>query len=172
MKINRETDNLIKKNNAKNFSAFLTIILAVVCFACGYFFNFLIKGDDLRTVEWVMSTANQYGYFLDALDNFAFKGIQGPEKMSELMNSLRNDPPQNVGDAVVVDMEDYESERMMDAGFPKSNVLKFMLSDGSWVAVRPSGTEPKCKFYFSVVAMNKDAAAKKLEIMRKAFERV
>ena len=87
MKINRETDNLIKKNNAKNFSAFLTIILAVVCFACGYFFNFLIKGDDLRTVEWVMSTANQYGYFLDE-DTGELKKLTGREVANNIVNTF------------------------------------------------------------------------------------
>ena len=118
------------------------------------------------------SLYEKYGYFLDALDNFAFKGIEGPEKIAALVNDLRNNPPCEVGTAKVVEFEDYESQKMLDAGFPKSNVLKFMLDDGSWVAVRPSGTEPKCKFYFSVVAEKREAAKEKLEIMRKSFERV
>ena len=69
-------------------------------------------------------------------------------------------------------MEDYESDEMMAAGFPRSNVLRFVLSDGSWVAVRPSGTEPKCKFYFSVRADNRAIAEKKLAAMKQVFERV
>ena len=67
-------------------------------------------------------------------------------------------------------LEDYKSKTMLDAGFPSSNVLRFILEDGSWVAVRPSGTEPKCKFYFSVVAENKAKATEKLAVMRKVFE--
>ena len=68
-------------------------------------------------------------------------------------------------------MEDYESEEMMNAGFPKSNVLRFIIEDGSWVAVRPSGTEPKCKFYFSVRGADKTEAEAKLLTMRSTFER-
>ena len=59
---------------------------------------------------------------------------------------------------------------MKNAGFPSSNVLRFILEDGSWVAVRPSGTEPKCKFYFSVVAENKEKASVKLKDMKAVFE--
>ncbi len=112
----------------------------------------------------------EHGYFLDALDNFAFKGIDGSDKISALVNGLRNDPPISVGDVKVKMLEDYKSKTMIDAGFPSSNVLRFLLEDGSWVAVRPSGTEPKCKFYFSVVAENKEKATEKLGVMRKVFE--
>ncbi|MBE6576623.1 MAG: phospho-sugar mutase [Ruminococcaceae bacterium] len=112
----------------------------------------------------------EHGYFLDALDNFTFKGIDGADKISALVNGLRNDPPAVVGDVKVKTLEDYKSKTMMDAGFPSSNVLRFILEDGSWVAVRPSGTEPKCKFYFSVVAENKEKATEKLAVMRKVFE--
>ena len=112
----------------------------------------------------------EHGYFLDALDNFTFKGIDGADKISALVNGLRNDPPAMVGDVKVKTLEDYTSKVMIDAGFPSSNVLRFLLEDGSWVAVRPSGTEPKCKFYFSVVAENKDKATEKLSVMRRVFE--
>ena len=114
----------------------------------------------------------KHGFYLDALDNFAFKGIDGADKIKALVNGLRNDPPKSSGDISVVKMEDYESAEMMTAGFPKSNVLRFVLADGSWVAVRPSGTEPKCKFYFSVRAENKTVAEEKLAVMRSTFERV
>ena len=114
----------------------------------------------------------KHGFYLDALDNFMFKGIDGADKIKELVNGLRNDPPKAAGDIAVIRVEDYESAEMMAAGFPKSNVLKFILADGSWVAVRPSGTEPKCKFYFSARAENKDLAAAKLGVMKAAFERV
>ena len=114
----------------------------------------------------------KHGFYLDALDNFMFKGVDGPEKISALVNGLRNDPPKFAGDVAISEMEDYTSEKMISLGFPKSNVLRFLLADGSWVAVRPSGTEPKCKFYFSVRAKNVAEAQAKLEIMKKTFERV
>ncbi len=113
---------------------------------------------------------SEHGFFLDALDNFAFKGIDGAEKITALVNGLRNNPPSTAGNASVLEMEDYTSKAMADRGFPSSNVLRFLLSDGSWVAVRPSGTEPKCKFYFSVVAPNKAEAEKKLAVMKATFE--
>ena len=112
----------------------------------------------------------KHGFYLDALDNFVFKGIDGPEKISQLVNGLRTNPPKSAGDVAVLDMEDYKSEKMLSLGFPSSNVLRFILEDGSWVAVRPSGTEPKCKFYFSVRAKDLAEAEEKLKIMKKTFE--
>ena len=112
----------------------------------------------------------EHGYFLDALDNFMFKGIDGAEKMGALMENLRNNAPSAVNGIDVVKTEDFLSEEMINQGFTPSNVLKFTLADGSWVAVRPSGTEPKCKFYFSIVAENEAEAKKKLPYVREAFE--
>ncbi len=113
----------------------------------------------------------KHGFYLDALDNFAFKGIDGADKIRALVDGLRNDQPTAAGDVAVLKMEDYTSDEMIALGFPKSNVLRFILADGSWVAVRPSGTEPKCKFYFSVCAENKSAAEAKLAVMKATFER-
>ena len=112
----------------------------------------------------------EHGYFLDVLDNFAFSGIDGSAKISALVDGLRNTPPTTVGDVKVATLEDYKSEVMKAQGFPSSNVLRFVLEDGSWVAVRPSGTEPKCKFYYSVVAPDKAKALIKLDVMRSVFE--
>lgn len=114
----------------------------------------------------------KHGFYLDALDNFAFKGIDGADKIKALVNGLRQNAPKAAGEIAVEKMEDYLSDEMASAGFPPSNVLRFILADGSWVAVRPSGTEPKCKFYFSVRAENKSLAEVKLSAMRAAFERV
>ena len=111
-----------------------------------------------------------HGFYLDALDNFMFKGIDGPEKISQLVNGLRTNPPKSAGNVAVVEMEDYKSEKMISLGFPSSNVLRFILEDGSWVAVRPSGTEPKCKFYFSVRAKDLAEAEEKLKVMKATFE--
>ena len=113
----------------------------------------------------------KHGFYLDALDNFVFKGVDGPEKISQLVNGLRSNPPKSAGDVAVVEMEDYKSEKMLSLGFPSSNVLRFILADGSWVAVRPSGTEPKCKFYFSVRAKDLAEAEGKLKVMKATFER-
>ena len=112
----------------------------------------------------------KHGFYLDALDNFVFKGVDGPDKIAQLVNGLRTNPPKKAGEVDVIEMEDYKSEKMISLGFPSSNVLRFLLADGSWVAVRPSGTEPKCKFYFSVRAKDLAEAEAKLKIMKVAFE--
>ncbi len=138
----------------------------MLCESAAYY---LAEGKTL--VDVLNMLYETYGYYLDALDNFVFKGLGGTEKISELVNSLRKDPPAVVGGVKILKLEDYESDEMIAAGFPKSNVLRFLMEDGSWVAVRPSGTEPKCKFYFCVVGENKAAAEEKLAHMRKVFEK-
>ncbi len=114
---------------------------------------------------------SKHGYFLDALDSFYFKGLEGPQKMADLLNELRTDPPANVGELSVVLVEDYTKEDMIAKGFPYSDVLRFIFDDGSWIAVRPSGTEPKCKFYFCVRGKDKSDAETKIEAIRKVFEK-
>ena len=139
----------------------------MLCEAAAYYHQ---SGKTLIDVLWELYA--KHGFYLDALDNFAFKGIDGPDRMKALLNSLRNDPPKSAAGIAVATMEDYESEQMISQGFPSSNVLRFILEDGSWVAVRPSGTEPKCKFYFSIRGEDKAAAEAKLPEIKKAFERV
>ena len=112
----------------------------------------------------------KHGFFLDALDSFTFKGIDGADKIKTLVNDLRTAPPTEAAGQKVVIIEDFMTDEMVEKGFDRSNVLKFILEDGSWVAVRPSGTEPKCKFYFTVVAPNKAMAEEKLSKIRETFE--
>ena len=138
----------------------------MLCEAAAFYHQ---KGQTLLDV--LQELYAKHGFFLDALDNFTFRGLDGADRIKALVNDLRNNPPQKVGEVQVSDMEDYTSARMIEAGFPKSNVLRFLMEDGSWVAVRPSGTEPKCKFYFSVVAVDRTTAESKLKEMREVFEK-
>ena len=91
------------------------------------------------------------------------------------MANLRSNVPQNIGDYKVVAIEDYQtSTRLADEqeiviDLPKSNVLKYYLEDGSWIAARPSGTEPKCKFYFSIKGNDQKDAANKTNVFHKAM---
>ncbi|MBO7310332.1 MAG: phospho-sugar mutase [Clostridia bacterium] len=112
----------------------------------------------------------EHGYFVDSIDNFVFKGIDGQQRIAKLMNDLRNNPPTSIGGVKVVKIQDFTSSEMMAEGFPKSNVLKFIFADGTWVAARPSGTEPKCKIYYCVVAENEACANKKLSEIRNTFK--
>lgn len=104
---------------------------------------------------------NEYGYYLDYLDSFVLKGKDGAEKIQNLMTDFRTK-----GNTLY-----YGIERVIDyldgvGDLPKENVLKYIFSDGSWMAVRPSGTEPKIKVYYSVVAEDKDKAKQKLDNFR------
>lgn len=108
----------------------------------------------------------KYGYYCDALDSFTLKGKDGLERISSMMTGLRTDgsPFEHTREII-----DYNSPVEAEQGFgelPLSNVLKYVLEDGSWVAVRPSGTEPKIKIYYSIKGSNRDTAEKNLEMIR------
>ena len=98
------------------------------------------------------------------------KGAAGVAKIASLLEELRKNPPREVGGVAVTDVEDYLDERMLSRGFPASNVLRYIFADGSFVAVRPSGTEPKCKYYYCVMATSKAEAESKLAALRASFE--
>lgn len=111
-----------------------------------------------------------YGYCLDRVVSVEHKGAAGQQKIAALLEALRATPPARVGDVDVEDVEDYLTERMISAGFPKSNVLIYRLADGGFVAVRPSGTEPKCKYYYCMMADTAASAEQKLAAARAVFE--
>ncbi len=136
----------------------------MLCEAAAYYAE---QGKTLLDVLYELF--DRHGYFLDAIDNFVFKGIDGQDKMAALMNGLRTNPPKTAGGVDVVKLQDFESAEMAAEGFPKSNVLKFIMADGSWVAARPSGTEPKCKFYYCIVAENAEKAQAKLASIKETF---
>ena len=105
----------------------------------------------------------KYGFYKDALDSFTLSGKDGLEKIKAMMKSLRNDASP-FGDYAMV--QDFAAGVAAEEGFgslPKADVLKYVFKDGSWVAVRPSGTEPKIKIYYSIKEENKEKAEKRLE---------
>ena len=112
----------------------------------------------------------EFGYYLDSQTSVVHKGSDGAAKIAGLVDNARHNPPAEVEGVAVVDVEDYLTDRMMQKGFPASNVLRFLLADGSWVAIRPSGTEPKCKYYYCVTGADRTAAEKKHAAMRRVFE--
>lgn len=112
----------------------------------------------------------EYGYYRDALDSFTLKGKDGLEKIASMMTELRASVSPFEGTASVTD---YSKPVDAEVGFgtlPISNVLKYVLEDGSWIAVRPSGTEPKIKIYYSVKGADKAAAEKKLEEIQNTIQ--
>lgn len=109
-----------------------------------------------------------YGYHINKLYNIYFEGLDGSIKMKSLLSSLRAEPLKEVDGTKVVRIEDYELQIMIEKGetkpfvvLPKSDVLKYYLADGSWFAIRPSGTEPKCKFYYEALDQKEKIAREK-----------
>ena len=129
------------------------------------------KQKGMTLIDALEALYKKYGYYLDVVDSFTFKGLEGEKKIKSIVEELRNDPPAEVNGIKVACLEDFTSEEMMKKGFPKSNVLKFIFEDGCWVAVRPSGTEPKCKFYFCIRGEDRAQAEKKLGDIRAVIEK-
>ncbi|MDD3339400.1 MAG: phospho-sugar mutase [Lachnospiraceae bacterium] len=100
----------------------------------------------------------QYGYYKDSIKSMEFKGIEGLEKIQTILTNFRNNPPKTIGAYTVTAVRDYKEDTRKDlstgavesTGLPSSNVLYYELTDDAWVCVRPSGTEPKVKFYYGI----------------------
>ncbi len=129
------------------------------------------KELDMTLYDALNALYKKHGYYVDSVDSFTFKGLDGAEKITSLVEGLRTNPPKEIDGISVVKVEDYKSKEMIDQGFPASNVLRFIFSDTSWVAVRPSGTEPKCKFYFCIRGKTSGEAKAKLVEFKKVFEK-
>jgi phosphoglucomutase len=104
----------------------------------------------LSLLDYRNSIYAKYGYFREALLSGTFKGQKGLETMGNLMKKLRNNPPAEIAGITVARVRDYSKGAELNGiQLPPSDVLQFVLEDGSMVTARPSGTEPKIKFYIS-----------------------
>ncbi len=129
------------------------------------------KKQGLSLYEGLMEVFNTYGYYMEGLESLTLKGKAGTEQINDILSAFRNTPPKEVAGIKVSTIEDYKlSERVdmpdcrkSEITLPKSNVLKYFLEDGSWFCLRPSGTEPKIKFYFSVKGDSKSQSEAKLK---------
>ncbi|MBN8048021.1 phospho-sugar mutase [Paraclostridium bifermentans] len=109
---------------------------------------------------------SKYGYFKEELKSITLKGIDGMEQIKSIMSYFRNTEVNEIADIKVIEIKDYKNG--ID-DLPKSDVLKFILEDGNWIAVRPSGTEPKIKFYFGCNGENKVEVDNKLEKVKEVM---
>ena len=118
----------------------------------------------------------KYGYYKDDVKAITLKGIEGLEKIQTILETLRADAPKEIGGYKVLKVRDYKKDTITDladgkvtpTGLPASNVLYYELEDDAWVCVRPSGTEPKVKFYYGVKGTSLADADEKSDIMGKA----
>lgn len=125
------------------------------------------KNQGKTLVDGLNDIYDEYGYYLDFLDSFVLKGKDGAEKIQNLMVEFRNKGKEllpNIKE--IVDFKDGIRD------LPKENVLKYIFTDGSWMAVRPSGTEPKIKAYYSIVDPDKSNAKARLEEIRQTISSI
>lgn len=128
--------------------------------------------DQMRTLY------DTYGYYKEGLCTVTLKGQDGAKKIAQMMEAIRTEVPAEIGRLKVKQFRDYKTNRLLDCGseeeretgLPKSNVLYFELEEDAWCCIRPSGTEPKIKFYIGVKGSSESDAAEKLDHLTKAVE--
>ena len=123
----------------------------------------------------------RFGYYKDGIQAITLKGIEGLQKIQEILETLRKNPPAEVGGYKVLKARDYQADTIKDietgevtgTGLPSSNVLYYDLTDDAWLCVRPSGTEPKVKFYYGVKGESlADADAKSEALGKEVLEMI
>ena len=115
----------------------------------------------------------KYGYYKETQYSITMKGIDGAKEIAALMDKFRSNPPKEFGDLKVTQFRDYANDVVVNmetnekgtTGLPKSNVLYFDLTNDSWCCARPSGTEPKIKFYMGVKGTSLEDAQKRVEAL-------
>ncbi len=128
--------------------------------------------------DMMLELYEKYGYFKETQYTITLKGIEGSKKITEIMNKLRTNPPKQLGEWKVLKFRDYQEDVILDmetgekttTGLPKSNVLYFELPDNNWCCARPSGTEPKLKFYMGVKGESLEDAVAKNEALTEAIK--
>ena len=125
------------------------------------------KNQGKTLVDGLNEIYDKYGYYLDFLDSFVLKGKDGAEKIQNLMIEFRNK-----GKELLPDIKEIADFKDGIRDLPKENVLKYIFNDGSWMAVRPSGTEPKIKVYYSIVDPDKSKAKARLENIRQTISSI
>ncbi|MEI4770339.1 phospho-sugar mutase [Psychrobacillus sp. FJAT-51614] len=146
-------------------------VLAIVEAAAYY------KAQGMTLVDLLHTLYDRHGYYLEGLVSVTKKGVSGANAIKNLLEQIRLKTLNEVAGIAVLSQEDYftslrtfadgrEAEQLL---LPKSNVIKYFLADGSWVCVRPSGTEPKIKYYFGVTSASESESLEKLEAVKQAF---
>ena len=135
------------------------------------------KSEGKTLYDGLQALYEKYGYFLEKTISVTVQGLEGPAKIKALLDGLRKEVPSNFGGIKVALAQDFSVNQQVDVegivseiGLPTSNVLKYILEDGSWIAVRPSGTEPKIKFYMGVKAATQEEAEEKLAKFQKDLD--
>lgn len=150
--------------HARDKDAITAVML--LCEAAAYY-----KKQGLTLWDQMMNIYKKYGFYKEGISTITLKGADGAVKMKELLDSIRNNPPKELGGYKVTKVRDYKTGIIVDTktgkesetGLPTSNVLYYELQDDAWCCVRPSGTEPKVKFYMGVKGKSMEDAETKLQ---------
>jgi len=148
---------------------------ALVSEMAGYY-----KQKGMTLYDALEALYDKFGYYNEGIQAIKFEGITGKSQIDAIMDKFRTHYFDHFADEQLIRFNDYQSSESMEAvhqqktkiQLPKSNVLKFMFDQNSWYALRPSGTEPKLKIYYSVVGKNRDEAGKKMEILKAAVNAI
>ena len=139
-----------------------------LCEAAAYY-----KTKGMNLWDAMIELYERYGYYKDDIQSITLKGIEGLAKIQEILETLRKNPPAEIAGYKVLKARDYKTDEIKDmetgevtgTGLPNSNVLYYDLTDDAWLCVRPSGTEPKVKFYYGVKGTSlEDADAKSTDM--------
>ena len=149
---------------------------AVVAVMCLCEVAAFCKKQGITVWDQMINIYEKYGYFAEGIHTITLKGIEGADKIKSMMEKVRTNPPKEFAGLKVCEFRDYklgeitniETGEKSKTELPTSNVLYFDLENNSWCCMRPSGTEPKIKFYMGIKGENLDDADKKLEILKKA----
>ena len=148
------------------------VAVMALCEAAAYY-----KTQGITLWDQMLNIYNKYGYYKEDLFTMTFKGADGAKKMQDMMDAYRKNTQKQVGAYKVLRLRDYKNDVITDlatgetvpTGLPKSNVLYFELENDAWFCVRPSGTEPKIKFYAGIKGTSLEDSAKKLDELMEAI---
>ena len=151
------------------------VAVMALCEAAAYY-----RDKGLTLWDQMMNIYEKYGYYKEGLISITMKGIEGSEKIKAILEKLRGNPPKKIGDYDILANRDYSIGKIINyveskeylSNLPKSNVIYYDLADEAWCCIRPSGTEPKIKFYMGVKGKNMEDANKKLEDLKIAVNKI
>ncbi len=143
--------------------------LMTLCEAAAYY-----KSQGISLYQQLGRIYEKYGYFKEELTAITLKGIEGMEQIQSIMSEFRENSPKEIGRYKVISVRDYKASTITDVksgkvspiGLPESDVIYFDLNDNAWCAIRPSGTEPKIKFYFGVKGHSMEDAAERINELK------
>ncbi|HOO28541.1 MAG TPA: phospho-sugar mutase, partial [Lachnospiraceae bacterium] len=149
---------------------------AVVAVMCLCEVAAFCKYHGITVWDQMLKIYEEYGYYMEGMHTITLKGIEGAGKIQEIMNKLRSNPPKAFGSLKVLKFRDYSEDTILDmetgsrtpTGLPSSNVLYFELENNSWCCARPSGTEPKIKFYIGIKGTSLADAKERLDELKQA----